>query len=148
VFFQVPYAAGCVSGVSGADRRRGRAPAPALPVRRRIFIEPFRRIRLQRVEPAAGPGQPIHGDSIVRILGTGLASGRLTVNIDGEILPATVVSAGEITVDLSALSALRAGILPLYVAIGVSELAPQLRFESNVLALTVAPRIRSVAYAG
>ena len=148
VFFQVPYVLSVAYQASVVlIEEEVEAPAPALPVReRRIFVEPFRRIRLERVEPTEGLGGPIHGDSIVRILGTGLASARLTVNIGGETVPATIISAGEITVDLSALSAPRAGILPLYVAHGVSELAPQLRFESNVLALTVAPRIQSVAF--
>ena len=148
MFVQVPYVLSVAYQASVVlIEEPVEAPAPALPVReRRIFIEPFRRIRLERVQPTTGQGDPIHGDSIVRILGTGLASARLIVNVDGEIVSATVISPGEITLDLSALSDLRAGILPLYVAHGVSELAPQLRFESNVLALTVAPRVQSVAF--
>lgn len=148
VFFQVPYVLSVAYQASVVlIEEEVEAPAPALPVReRRIFVEPFRRIRLERVETTAAPGGPIHGDSIVRILGTRLASARLTVNIGGEIVPATIISADEIAVDLSVLSEPRAGILPLYVAHGVSELTPQLRFESNVLALTVSPRIQSVAF--
>jgi hypothetical protein len=119
--------------------------APALPVReRRIFVEPFRRIRLDRVESGEGPNQPIHADDIIRIFGGGFGEGA-TVNISGETAAATPLSAREITVDLSALTSLRAGILPLFIVHRVAG-HPRLRFESNVVALTVAPRIESLAF--
>ena len=68
------------------------------------------------------------------------------VNIAGETVAPEQVTAREITVDLTALTTLRAGILPLCVVHRVSQDPPHLRFESNVLPLTVAPRIESLDF--
>jgi hypothetical protein len=123
------------------------AAAPGLPVReRRIFVEVFRRIRIERVENGEGSGEPIHADDIIHVIGSGLGNEGVEANVGGEAVPATPLSAREITVDLSAATTLRAGILPLHVVDRVSGQAPHLRFESNVVALTVAPRIESVAF--
>ncbi len=148
VFFQVPYVLSVAYQASVVLIEEAiETPAPALPVReRRIFVEPFRRIRVERVEASGGPDEPIHDDDSIHVFGSGFGPEQVEVNIDGETVPATSVSAREITVDLSVLTNLRAGILPLYVEHRVSEQAPHLRFESNVVALTVVPRIQSLAF--
>jgi len=149
VFFQVPYVLSVAYQASVVlIEEESEIPAPALPVReRRIFVEPFRRIRLDRVESRDRPDAAIHSTDVIRVLGTGLASERIAVDLAGEVVPATSVSPREVTVDLSAVTTLRAGIHPLYVVEHVSERAPHLRFESNVVALTVAPQIQAVAFA-
>jgi hypothetical protein len=148
VFFQVPYVLSVAYQASVVlIEEEVDAPAPALPVReRRVFVEPFRRIRIDRVEASRGPDAPVHADDVIHVFGSGLGLEPVAANIAGEAVPATPVSAREITVDLSVLAEPRAGILPLYVEQRVSEQAPHLRFESNVLALTVVPRIQSLAF--
>jgi hypothetical protein len=148
VFFQVPYVLSVAYQASVVlIEEELEAAAPALPVReRRFFVQPLRRITIERVDSSGDPSAPIHADSTIRILGSALGGEDVTVKIGEETLVPTQVTAREITVDLSALTNPRAGILPLCVAHQVSEDAPQLRFESNVVPLTVTPRILSVGF--
>jgi hypothetical protein len=148
VFFQVPYVLSVAYQASVVlIEEEIEAPAPPLPVReRRIVVQPFRRIRIVRVESSAGSDEPIHADSVIRIVGTGLGGGHVAVIIAGNAVAPAQMTARELTVDLAVLSNPRAGIFPLYVVHRVSEDAPQLRFESNVVALTVSPRILSVGF--
>jgi hypothetical protein len=147
VFFQVPYVLSVAYQASVVlIEEELDAPAPSLPVReRRIVVQPLPLVRVERIEVAGAPDRPIHGDDVVRVFGSGFDVERTAVHVAGEIVPATVVSGREITVDLSAVATLRAGILPLFVEHRVPQQAPHLRFESNVVPLTVAPRIESIA---
>ncbi len=143
VFFQIPYMLSVAYQASVVLIEEEIEPAaPALPVRdRRIFVRPFRQIWIERVESSAGPDSPIHADSTIRILGNALGGDNVEVNIAGEALAPEQVLSREITVNLGNLTSPRAGILPLCVVHHISEDAPHLRFESNVVPLTVSPRI-------
>lgn len=146
VFFQVPYILSIAYQASVLLIEEEVEPrGPALPVRERgIFVHPLPRIRIDRVHATSGPDAPIHADSTIRILGSGLGGERVSVLIADEELAPTEVREGEIRVDLAGLTAPRAGILPLRVVHRVSEDRPQLRFESNILPLTLAPRIETL----
>lgn len=149
VFFQVPYVLSVAyqASVVVIEDEEIEAAAPAVPVReRRIFVQPFFRITIERVESSAGPDESIHADSSIRILGSGLGGENVAVNIAGETVAPVQATAREITVVLSALTNPRAGILPLYVVHRISEEVPQLRFESNVVPLTIRPRIIEVGF--
>ncbi len=148
VFFQVPYVLSVAYQASVVLIEEETEPAaPALPVReRRIFVQPFRRITIEGVESSLGSDAPVHDDSTIRIVGSELGGENVAVNIGGETVAPSRVTAREITVDLSALSSPRAGILSLCVVHRISADAPQLRFESNVAALTVRPRVSAVSF--
>ena len=148
VFFQIPYVLSVAYQASVVlIEEEIETAAPALPVRdRRIFVQPFRQIRIESVESISSRHAPIHADSIIRILGSALGGEGVLVNIAGETVTPEQMTAREITVDLTALNTLRAGILPLCVVHRVSQDAPHLRFESNVVPLTVAPRIESLDF--
>jgi hypothetical protein len=148
VFFQVPYVLSIAYEASVLLIEEPVAPrAPALPVRERgIFIRPLPQIRIDSVSSTDGPDSPIHADSGIRILGSDLGGERVSVLIGSEELTPTQVLEDEIQVDLTSLSAARAGIRPLRVVRRVSDETPQLRFESNSLPLILAPRIESITF--
>ena len=146
IFFQIPYVLSVAYQASVVlIEEEIETAAPALPVRdRRIFVQPFRQIRIESVQSSASRDAPIQADSTIRILGSALGGESVAVNIAGQTVAPGEMTAREITVDLTALTNLRCGILPLYVVHRVSQDAPHLRFESNVVPLTVAPRIESL----
>ena len=148
IFFQIPYVLSVAYQASVVlIEEEIETAAPALPVRdRRIFVQPFRQIRIESVESSASRDAPIHADSSIRILGSALGGESVAVSIAGETVAPEQVTAREITVDLTALTTLRSGILPLCVVHRVSQDAPHLRFESNVVPLTVAPRIEALDF--
>jgi hypothetical protein len=148
VFFQVPYILSIAYEASVLLIEEPVAPrAPALPVRERgIFIRPLPQIRIDSVSSTDGPDSPIHADSGIRILGSDLGGERVSVLIGSEELTPTQVLEDEIQVDLTSLSAARAGILPIRVLRRVSDETPQLRFESNSLPLILAPRVESITF--
>ena len=74
VFFQIPYVLSVAYQASVVlIEEEIETAAPALPVRdRRIFVQPFRQIRIESVESSSSRDAPIHADSIIRILGSAL----------------------------------------------------------------------------
>lgn len=111
ILFQTPYAlsaAYCASLVliEGTDR-----PEPSLPVRRRnlyavTLAQPF----LEAVENASDPSEPIVSTSTLRLRGRNLRGDVTRVLVGPTEVPPATVSSTELTVPVSAVAGLRAGL--------------------------------------
>lgn len=145
VFFQVPYLLSTaylamVVLIEGTTTPRGALPVAA----RNVYAAPFRNPRIERVEPATGPGDPIVAGAEVAIGGRGLRGDDTRILVGGlEVTPSPdAVSDEEITVALP--GGLRAGVHGVQVvhrrAIGTPP-TPHRGVESNVAPFVLRPAI-------
>lgn len=148
VFFQVPYTLSVVYQASVVLIEPDVTPRQALPVRERnVYVMPFRQPVIERVVPAAGPGEPVLAGSTIALLGRQLRGEVTRVRVGGLELTPAPADIGDTRVTVVLPAGLLAGVQAAQVihlwSIGTPP-APHRGVESNVAPFVLQPAIRQV----
>ena len=154
VLFQTPYALSAAFQASVVTIEAEETAQAALPVRALgIHVISLHAPQIATVEAAGGPGEPITGQTLLRIRGSGLRADETRVRVGtggAEGAPVSATSA-EVLFPLSSIPAevLRAGIQGVQVIhvlpLGEPPL-PHRGEESNVAAFVLRPRILALTH--
>ncbi len=145
VLLQVPYQLSVAYQGTVVLIESELTPATPLPVRARgVYVLPFRQPTVERVESAAGEGEPILWNTVLRVSGRQLRAPATTVRLGpGPPVEPGTVRDRELTVDLEPLG-LAAGVQSVQVVQPVlmgDPPVPHLGVESNLTPFVLRPAI-------
>jgi hypothetical protein len=148
VLFQTPYSLSVAYRGSVAFVEIGGTPRPTLPVRERnLYVVPFRAPRLVRVVSAADPDLPVLATDPAVIVGTDLRGDVTRISLSGLQItpPAQDVATDRIT--FTPPPTVSAGVRAVQVTHEMMMGTPATAHsgpESNVVAVALAPRLKTV----
>ncbi len=143
VFFQTPYVLS-VALQAGVVLIEGQgAPRATLPVRERnVYVVTFRQPVIERIDAAAGIGQPILAGADIRIVGSNLRGDSTRVRFGETLVTPPASQVGDAAIDVALPSGLRAGVQSVQVVhprlMGTPP-TPHSGIESNAAAFVLQP---------